>query len=103
MEVSPKRLLFAMLLTGVVISVVAPAVVFAFNAPASGSFAYDVYDIGINKILEGPIGFVAGAGAMVYGATRLFTGAVFPAIISILGGAMFLKAPDLIESLGMLF
>jgi len=103
MDVSPKRLLAAMLLTGIVLSVMGPASVFAFTEPASGSFAYDVYDIGINKILEGPIGFVAGAGAMVYGATRLFTGAVFPAVISILGGAVFLKAPDLIETLGMLF
>lgn len=103
MDVSPKRLLFVMLLTGVVISVVGPVAVLAFEEPSSGTFAYDVYDIGIEKILKGPIGFVAGAGAMVFGATRLFTGAVFPAIISILGGAVFLKAPDLIETLGMLF
>lgn len=103
MEFSPKRLLVTMLLTGIVLSVVGPAAVFAFTTPSSGTFAYDVYDIGIEKILKGPIGFVAGAGAMVYGATKLFVGQVFPAVISILGGAVFLKSPELIETLGMLF
>jgi len=103
MVVSPKRLLLAVFLTGVVLSVMGPASVFAFTEPSSGTFAYDVYDIGINKMLKGPIGFVAGAGAMVYGATKLFVGQVFPAVISILGGAVFLKSPELIETLGMLF
>lgn len=30
----------------------------AMTVPAAGSFAYDLYDIGVNQILLGPIGFV---------------------------------------------
>ena len=53
--------------------VVIPAALYAWTTPASGSFAYDVYDIAINKIAKGPVGFVAGAASLagsIFAATR---------------------------------
>ena len=89
--------------------VVAGAVVFsaqdllAITAPASGTFAYDIYDIAVNSILKGPIGFVGGLGAIVFGAVNAIRGQVLPAIPSILGGAALIKADSIVTSLGMIF
>ena len=77
--------------------------VYAVNVPASGSFAYDVYDIAINKILKGPIGFVCGGAAIVLGAVNAIGGRVMAAVPCVLGGAAILKADAITESLGLLF
>ncbi|QYK83487.1 hypothetical protein IBG34_23110 (plasmid) [Aeromonas media] len=37
--------------------------------PAAGAFGYDLYDIGVNKLLKGPVGFVAGVGIIAYSAS----------------------------------
>lgn len=72
----------------------------AITAPAAGSFAYDVYDIGVNKILKGPIGFVAGVVAIVMGAAAAIMGEIMYAIPAILGGGILLKADAVVTSLG---
>lgn len=77
-------------------------VALAITAPASGTFAYDVYDIGVNKILNGPIGFVAGVGAMAIGAVSAVQQKIFAAVPAILGGAVLLNADNLVTSLGMI-
>ncbi len=76
---------------------------FALNAPSSDSFAYDLYDITVNKLLKGPAGFVAGAGAIVYGAASLIVGRILPAVLGILGGALLIKADSIASSLGLIF
>jgi len=76
---------------------------FAITSPASGSFAYDIYDIGVNKILQGPIGFVGGVGAMVTGAVMAIQQKILPAVACVLGGAAMLKADTLVSSLGAIF
>lgn len=76
---------------------------YAVTAPSSGSFAYDVYDIAINKILKGPIGFVCGGAAIVLGAVNAIGGRVMAAVPCVLGGAAVLKADAITESLGLLF
>lgn len=76
---------------------------YAVTAPASGSFAYDVYDIAINKILKGPIGFVCGGAAIVLGAVNAIGGRIMTAVPCVLGGAAILKADAITESLGLLF
>ena len=43
-----------------------PVVASAFQAPASGSFAYSVYDLFMNEILTGAIGFTIAAGLVLY-------------------------------------
>lgn len=75
---------------------------FAIVPPAIGSFAYDIYDIGVNSILKGPIGFVAGVGAIIFGAIAAIRGEILGAIPAILGGAAFLKADAIVQTLGCL-
>ena len=72
----------------------------AITAPATGSFAYSVYDIGVNDILKGPIGFVGGVGAVVWGAIAAIQGKIMTAVPAILGGAAMLKADSIVSSLG---
>jgi hypothetical protein len=75
----------------------------AFTAPASGSFAYTVYDVAVTKILQGAIGFVGGVGAMVMGAVLAIQQKVMAAIPAILGGAILLNADTLVTTLGLTF
>ncbi len=75
---------------------------FAINAPGNGSFAYDLYDIGVNKIVKGPIGFVGGVMAMVFGAFSAIQARIMLAVPAILGGAALLKADSIVTSLGAL-
>ena len=72
----------------------APAMAMAANMDVSNGVASDLYDIAINKILHGPIGFVAGTGAI--------RSQIMLAITAILGGAFMLKADDIVASLGAL-
>lgn len=73
----------------------------ALTSPASGSFFYDVYDIGVNKILKGAPGFVIGCGAIAWGGSMLFKSQVVPAVMSILGGGIVLKADTVVSTLGL--
>jgi hypothetical protein len=98
-----KLLLGAALAVGVAAVLMNPDLSFAINPPAQGSFAYDLYDIAVNKILQGPVGYVGGMAAMVMGAISLITGRVLPAIPAVLGGAALLKADTLIQGIGLLF
>ena len=87
---------------GIMLSTAATAV--AIVAPAGpGDFAWDVYDIAVNRILNGPIGFVAGVGAMVAGAVAAIQQKIGLAAMAILGGAVLLNADNMITSLGMVF
>ena len=72
----------------------------AVTAPTTGSFAYDIYNIGVNSILKGPIGFVAGVGAIVFGAIEAIRGQVMGSVPAILGGAALLKADSIVTTLG---
>ena len=72
----------------------------AFTAPAAGSFAYDIYDVGINQILKGPIGFAGGVGAMVAAAVMAIRQMLLPAAATVLGGAFLLKADSVVSSIG---
>lgn len=72
----------------------------AISTPASSSFAYDVYDIGVNGVLKGPIGFVGGVGAVVFGAVTAIRGAVIQALPALLGGGILLKADAIVTTLG---
>ena len=80
----------------------APKAAEAFAAPAAGTFAFDIYDIGINQILKGPIGFAAGVGAMVAAAVMAIRQMLLPAAATVLGGAFLLKADSVVASLGAL-
>jgi hypothetical protein len=93
------RMTVLMLMAGAMVMLMSP-VAMAVTAPVAGSFAYDVYDIGVNGILKGPIGFMAGVGAIAFGAVMAIRGQIMLAIPAILGGAFLLKADSVVESLG---
>ena len=76
--------------------------VMAITTPAAGSFAYDIYDIAVDRILKGPIGFVGGMIAMVVGAIAAIQARILLAIPAILGGALLLKADNIVTSLGII-
>ena len=76
---------------------------FAITAPAAGSFAYDVYNMAVNSILKGPIGFVCGLAAVCFGAALAIQQKIGGAIPALLGGAVLLKADTIVTSMGLLY
>lgn len=72
----------------------------AFTVPLAGTFAYDLYDIGVNKVLNGPIGFVGGVGAMCAAGILAIRQMILPAVGTVLGGAFLLKADSVVTTLG---
>ena len=74
----------------------------AITAPAVGDFGYDIYDIAVNDILKGPIGFVGGLATIVVGAVFAVKQQFMGAIPCILGGAAIIKGDTIVTSLGML-
>lgn len=80
---------------------VMPELAHAITAPVAGDLAYDIYDVGVNKILKGPIGFVAGVATIGFGATQVMK--AWPlALLSVLGGSAIIKADTIVASLGAL-
>lgn len=74
--------------------------VFAFTSPTSGSMFYDVYDIFVKKIVQGPIGTAAGVACMVYGGVQLVMGRLGASVLPIIGGGLLVKAESIANSLG---
>lgn len=74
----------------------------AMTAPSADSFMYDIYDIGVNKILKGAVGFVLGAAAMGWGGGMLMQAKLVPGIAAFTGGGVMIKADSLVTSLGAL-
>ena len=72
----------------------------AISAPPGGSFAYDIYEIAVNDILQGPIGYVAGVGFIALGAVNAGRNNIMAAIPCILGGGALLRANSIVETLG---
>jgi hypothetical protein len=93
-----KDLTLALLAVFAVISL-APAA-HAFTAPAAGDFMYDVYDIFVNKIMLGAVGFTAGVASIVFAAIMLVKAQFMLALPAVIGGAVLLKADAIVTSLG---
>lgn len=92
----------AKLITGFFMALALLAVsqgVFAFTTPSTGSFGYNVYDIAINKIASGPIGFVGGAWLIAMGSTKMNEGWT-RALPFILAGSCLIKLDEITQSLG---
>ncbi|MBB6117759.1 hypothetical protein F4826_004738 [Rahnella inusitata] len=73
----------------------------AFTTPAAGSFGYNIYDIAINKVAKGPIGFVGGGWLIATAATKMNEGWV-RALPYAIGGSCLIKVDELTTSLGAL-
>lgn len=80
--------------------IIVPAAVQAWSTPQSGSFAYDVYDVAIRKIAQGPIGFVAGAGCIAGAVFSAIRGEWVPATAMAIGGGLIYKLDSIANSLG---
>ncbi len=80
--------------------VIAPSA-FAITAPASGSFAFDLYDVAVNDVLLGAPGFVGAVIIMVVSAVNLTRNWVL-SIAGLLGGVILINADAITASMGML-
>jgi len=98
-EAIMKKITFFAMLTVLLLQAVNA---FAMTTPATGSFAYDLYDIAVTQILLGPIGFVAGVASMVFAAILAIRQMILPAAGVVLGGAFLLSADTVVQSIGAL-
>lgn len=87
-----------MLAAAFVLSTIAPSAM-AFTAPTAGDFAYDVYDIVVNSMLGGPIGFIGAIALIVWGATKVMTNWMIT-VLCVISGTIIIKADALVATLG---
>ena len=76
---------------------------FAITAPATGSLFYDVYDIVVNSMLKGAVGFVAAILVFMMGIGLFFMQKIIPGVIAVVCAALIVKADGIVTSLGLLF
>ncbi len=98
-NLAKKRIIFAFSL----ILVGAAQMALAYTAPATGDFSYELYDLIVTNILDGPIGFVAGVGAMGGGAYILTQNKLLPGFLTLGGGVLLMNAENMVTSLGAVF
>jgi len=77
--------------------------VFAVAPPAAGDFSFEIYDLIVTNVLNGPIGFVAGVGTMAAGALAAVQQKIFPGVVCIGAGTMLMNAESLVTALGATF
>ncbi|MCW6536035.1 hypothetical protein [Sphingomonas lycopersici] len=73
----------------------------AFSAPAQGDLGYDIYDIVVNKGVKGPLGFVGGVAAFLFGVSRLFSN-IMIGIPTIVAAVCLIKADSILQTFGMI-
>jgi len=72
----------------------------AFQAPAQGDLGYDIYDIVVNQGVKGPLGFVGGVAAFLFGVSRLFSN-IMIGIPTIVAAVCLIKADSILQTFGM--
>jgi hypothetical protein len=72
----------------------------AFTAPTAGDLGYDIYDIVVNKGVKGPLGFVGGVAAFLFGVSRLFSN-VMVGIPTIVAAVCLIKSDTILQTFGM--
>ncbi len=75
---------------------------YAIKAPEKTALAFDLYDVGVNKLLKGPVGFIGGMLGIVLSASQIAKNWLMSAL-GILGSTALLKADSITTSLGLLF
>ena len=73
----------------------------AFTAPVAGDLGYDIYDIVVNQGVKGPLGFVGGVAAFLFGVSRLFSN-IMIGIPTIVAAVCLIKADSILQTFGML-
>lgn len=98
-----QRVVTLLLLIGVaVVAVVYSQMTGAYTTPATGDPGYDMYDLVINKGLDGPVGFVIGSWLLINAGTTMGSNPKAAALQAIGGGAL-IKAEEVANTLGALF
>ncbi len=75
----------------------------AITAPTSGTLFYDAYDIVINSMLKGAVGFVAAILIFAMSIGLFLMQKVVPGIVGIVCAAILIKADTIVTSLGAIF
>jgi hypothetical protein len=78
----------------------AAGIAHAFQAPAAGDLGYDIYDIVVNQGVKGPLGFVGGVAAFLFGVSRLFSN-IMIGIPTIVAAVCLIKADSILQTFGM--
>ena len=76
---------------------------FAITAPTTGTLFYDVYDIVVNSMLKGAVGFVEAILVFMMGIGLFFVQKIIPGIIGVVCAALVIKADAIVTSLGVIF
>ena len=98
---SRKALFFAVLAVVLFLASALPS--FAITAPTTGSLFYDVYDIVVNSMLKGAVGFVAAILVFMMGIGLFFMQKIIPGVIAVVCAALIVKADAIVTSLGLIF
>lgn len=72
----------------------------AFTAPVAGAVGFEIYDMVITQILQGAIGMVAAALALVFGVVQLFRSWVM-GVVGIIVATLIFNAEAIVTTLGM--
>ncbi len=72
----------------------------AFAAPQTGDLGYDIYNIVVNQGVKGPLGFVGGVAAFLFGVSRLFSN-IMIGIPTIVAAVCLIKADSILQTFGM--
>lgn len=101
-EVGPRILpASGYMLGGLAAMLAMTGVAHAFAAPAQGDLGYDIYDIVVNRGVKGPLGFVGGVAAFLFGVSRLFSN-IMIGIPTIVAAVCLIKADSILQTFGML-
>ena len=73
----------------------------AFQAPAAGDLGYDIYDIVVNQGVKGPMGFVGGVAAFLFGVSRLFSN-IMIGIPTIVAAVCLIRADSILQTFGLI-
>jgi len=84
-----------------IVALAAVQTAMAIATPQTGTLGYDLYDVAVNDMLNGPIGYVAGLAAIVFGGFQIVKSYAI-AGLSVLGGSAVLNADTIVTSLGMI-
>ena len=96
-----QRLFTAFVLAGLTFLMAGGA--HAITAPTSGTLFYDAYDIVINSMLKGAVGFVAAILIFALSVGLFLMQKVVPGIVGIVCAAILIKADTIVTSLGAVF
>lgn len=86
---------------GMILAIFSSAL-FAFTAPAATDIGYQIWDVVMNQVLNGPIGITAAVLAFLVGVVQLFRSWVM-GVVGIIVASLIFNANAIVSTLGMTF